>query len=65
MSAPGEIRTLTRIAPPDVAVITNVNPVHLQFFQGMDEIALAKKEILDGAKPGATAVLNGAIRLWS
>jgi UDP-N-acetylmuramoyl-tripeptide--D-alanyl-D-alanine ligase len=58
MSAPGEIRVLTRIAPPDVAVITNVSPVHLQFFRGLDEIALAKKEILDGARPGATAVLN-------
>lgn len=59
MSAPGEIRALTRIAPPDVAVITNISPVHLQFFRGLEEIALAKKEILDGAKPGATAVLNG------
>ncbi len=58
MSAPGEIRLLTRIAPPDVAVVTNVSPVHLQFFRSLDEIALAKKEILDGAGPGATAVLN-------
>jgi len=59
MSAPGEIRALTAIAPPDVAVITNIHPVHLQFFKGMEEIALAKKEILDGAGKGATAVLNG------
>jgi UDP-N-acetylmuramoyl-tripeptide--D-alanyl-D-alanine ligase len=59
MSAPGEIRALTRIAPPDVAVITNISPVHLQFFAGLGEIAQAKKEILDGAAPGATAVLNG------
>jgi len=59
MSAPGEVRALTAIAPPDVAVITNIHPVHLQFFKSMEEIALAKKEILDGAKPGATAVLNG------
>ncbi len=59
MSAPGELRTLTRIAPPDIAVITNVSPVHLQFFKDLDGIALAKKEILDGARPGATAVLNG------
>ena len=59
MSAPGEIRALTQIAPPDVAVITNVSPVHLQFFSGLGEIARAKKEILDGAKPGAAAVLNG------
>ena len=58
MSAPGEIRALTRVAPPDVAVITNVSPVHLQFFRDLDEIARAKKEILDGAKPGAAAVLN-------
>jgi UDP-N-acetylmuramoyl-tripeptide--D-alanyl-D-alanine ligase len=59
MSAAGEIRALARVAPPDVAVITNVSPVHLQFFRSLDEIALAKKEILDGARPGATAVLNG------
>ncbi len=59
MSAPGEIRTLTKIAPPDVAVITNINPVHLQFFRSMEEIALAKLEILEGAKDAATAVLNG------
>jgi UDP-N-acetylmuramoyl-tripeptide--D-alanyl-D-alanine ligase len=59
MSAPGEIRALTRVAPPDVAVITNVSPVHLEFFAGLEEIARAKREILDGAKPDATAVLNG------
>jgi UDP-N-acetylmuramoyl-tripeptide--D-alanyl-D-alanine ligase len=58
MSAAGEILALTRIAPPDVAVLINVSPVHLQFFRSLDDIALAKKEILDGAKPGATAVLN-------
>lgn len=59
MSAPGEIRALTRIAPPDVAVITNVNPVHLQFFKSTEEIAEAKKEILEGIKTGGIAVLNG------
>ncbi len=59
MSSLGEIRSLTRIAPPDIAVITNINPVHLQFFKDIDEIALAKKEILDGSKKDGTAVLNG------
>ncbi len=59
MSAPGEIRLLTRISPPDIAMITNINPVHLQFFKSIDDIALAKKEILEGARNGATAVLNG------
>lgn len=59
MSASGEIRGLTRIAPPDVAVITNVAPVHLQFFGGLDGIAAAKKEILDGMRKTGIAVLNG------
>ncbi|NIO49404.1 MAG: UDP-N-acetylmuramoyl-tripeptide--D-alanyl-D-alanine ligase [Candidatus Aminicenantes bacterium] len=59
MSAPGEIRTLTQIAPPDIAVITNIKPVHLQFFNSIEEIALAKKEILEGAKNDGIAVLNG------
>lgn len=59
MSAPGEILALTRIAPPDIAVITNILPVHLQFFDSVKDIGRAKKEILDGAKSGAVAVLNG------
>ncbi len=58
MSAAGEIRVLTAIAPPDVAVITNIHPVHLEFFASLDAIALAKKEILDGARPNGIAVLN-------
>jgi UDP-N-acetylmuramoyl-tripeptide--D-alanyl-D-alanine ligase len=59
MSAPGEITTLTKIAPPDIAVITNIKPVHLQFFNSIEEIALAKKEILEGTKDDGIAVLNG------
>jgi UDP-N-acetylmuramoyl-tripeptide--D-alanyl-D-alanine ligase len=59
MSAPGEIRRLTQIAPPDVAVITNIHPVHLEFFNNIEEIAQAKKEILDGMSQEGTAVLNG------
>ncbi|MGB4704619.1 MAG: UDP-N-acetylmuramoyl-tripeptide--D-alanyl-D-alanine ligase [Candidatus Saccharicenans sp.] len=59
MSQPGEIRKLTRIAPPDVAVITAVAPVHLEFFGSLEGIARAKREILEGARPGALAVMNG------
>lgn len=59
MSSRGEIKFLTEIAPPDISVITNVNPVHLQFFSSVEEIALAKKEILDGTREGGIAVLNG------
>jgi len=58
MSGAGEIARLTRIAPPDIAVITNINPVHLEFFDSLDAIAQAKKEILDGAKKSAKAVFN-------
>jgi len=59
MSQRGEIRKLTEIAPPDVAVITGIAPVHLEYFRNLEDIALAKKEILDGARAGALAVLNG------
>jgi len=59
MSAPGEIKALTKIAPPDIVVITNISPVHLEFLKTMENIAAAKKEILDGMKTGGTAVLNG------
>ena len=59
MSAPGEIRTLAEIAPPDVAVITNVSPVHLEFLKTMEAIAAAKKEILEGMRTDGIAVLNG------
>ena len=57
-SARGEIKLLTQIAPPDIAVVTNINPVHLEFFKSMEEIARAKKEILEGTKEGGMAILN-------
>ncbi len=62
MSHQGEIQALTQIAPPDVAVITNIKPVHLEYFESIEDIALAKKEILLGTKPKGTAVLNAEDR---
>jgi UDP-N-acetylmuramoyl-tripeptide--D-alanyl-D-alanine ligase len=59
MSAAGEIRALTKTAEPDVAVITRIAPVHLEFFPSLDALADAKAEILEGLRPGGTAVLNG------
>src|SRR6185295_12802468 len=59
MSAPGELLALSRIARPDVAVITKVAPVHLEFFPSLDAIAEAKAEVLDGMAPEGVAVLNG------
>ena len=48
MSAKGEIRKLASIAEPNEGVITNVNPVHLEFFDSIDGIAEAKAELLEG-----------------
>jgi UDP-N-acetylmuramoyl-tripeptide--D-alanyl-D-alanine ligase len=59
MSAAGELRALSRLARPDVAVITMVAPVHLEFFASVDAIADAKAEILEGLGESGLAVLNG------
>jgi len=59
MSGPGEIRRLAEIAPPDVAVVTNVAPVHLEFLGSIEAVAEAKAEIISGLKRDGTAVLNG------
>ena len=58
MSAAGELRELSAIARPDVAIITMVAPVHLEFFASVDAIAAAKAEILEGLGQGGAAVLN-------
>lgn len=58
MSAAGEIARLALIAEPEVGVITNVAPVHLQFFDSIDAIAQAKRELIENLKEPATAVLN-------
>jgi len=48
MSHRGELARLAEIARPDVGVVTNVAPVHLEFFSSVDEIALAKRELIEG-----------------
>jgi len=58
MSAPGEIQLLTRIAEPQIGVVTNVAPVHLRFFDSIDSIARAKRELIDNLPLSGTAVLN-------
>ena len=58
MSATGEIQKLAAIAEPNEGVITNVNPVHLEFFKSIAEIAQAKAELLDGLKGDRRAYLN-------
>ena len=59
MSHRGELARLAQIAPPDVGVITRVAVEHLEFFDSVDEIALAERELIENlAWPSATAVLN-------
>ena len=58
MSAPGEIARLAQIAQPQVGVVTNVAPVHLEFFDSVDAIAKAKRELIENLEPPAVAVLN-------
>jgi UDP-N-acetylmuramoyl-tripeptide--D-alanyl-D-alanine ligase len=58
MNHPGEIDALSRLAAPDVAVITTVEPVHLGFFPSVEAIADAKAEIFNGMTPHGAAVLN-------
>jgi UDP-N-acetylmuramoyl-tripeptide--D-alanyl-D-alanine ligase len=58
MNHKGELSALTRIARPDVAVITTVGPAHLEYFGTLDAIVEAKCEIFEGLTKSGTAVLN-------
>ena len=58
MDHAGEIEPLVKLVRPQVAVITTVEPVHLEFFAGIEAIADAKAEIFTGVEPGGAAVLN-------
>jgi UDP-N-acetylmuramoyl-tripeptide--D-alanyl-D-alanine ligase len=58
MNHAGEIDPLTRLVRPHVAIITTIEPVHLEFFGSIEAIADAKAEIFEGIEPGGAAVLN-------
>jgi UDP-N-acetylmuramoyl-tripeptide--D-alanyl-D-alanine ligase len=64
MSATGEIDMLARLVSPDVAIITNIGPAHLEFLGTMDKVADAKAEILESLKADGTAVLNADDRYF-
>ena len=58
MSHRGEITALAKIAQPEIGVVTNVAPVHLEFFKSVAEIARAKYELIESLPAGGTAILN-------
>lgn len=58
MNHPGEIAPLSRLARPDLALVTMVAAVHLEAFDSIDGIAREKAEIFDGLDRGGTAFIN-------
>ncbi len=58
MSRAGEIRELTRAAPPTIGVVLNVGLAHVGFLGSIDAVAAAKRELVEGLAPGGLAVLN-------
>jgi len=61
MSNPGEIAPLSRLARPDVALITTVAAAHLEAFDDITGIAREKASIIDGLASNGIAVLNADI----
>ena len=58
MNHAGEIDPLTRMVRPHAAIVTTVEPVHLEYFKNVKEIAKAKGEIFNGLVPGGAAIIN-------
>ncbi|HYV14680.1 MAG TPA: UDP-N-acetylmuramoyl-tripeptide--D-alanyl-D-alanine ligase [Conexibacter sp.] len=63
MRGAGQIAELTRLAEPDVGVIVNVGPAHLELLGSLEAIAAAKAELIADLEPGATAVIPADERL--
>lgn len=59
MSNLGEIEYLSRIAEPDIAIITNIGSSHLEYLGSRENISRAKLEIVKGLKSGGKLLING------
>ena len=58
MSNLGEIEYLTELASPDIAIVTNVYPMHIEFLKTLENIATAKAEIFQGLSSTGIAIYN-------
>jgi UDP-N-acetylmuramoyl-tripeptide--D-alanyl-D-alanine ligase len=57
MRGPGQIAELATIAEPDVGILTNIGPVHLEQMGSLEAIAAEKAALIGGLKPGGTAIV--------
>ncbi|MBN2675844.1 MAG: UDP-N-acetylmuramoyl-tripeptide--D-alanyl-D-alanine ligase [Alphaproteobacteria bacterium] len=58
MSKVGEMIKLTRMVEPDIALVINVYPMHLDYFDSVEQIAFEKGQIFKGLKENGTAIYN-------
>lgn len=55
---PGEIERICQLTPPDISIVTEVGPQHLERFGTLENVKLAKYEIIKNLKPDGIAVFN-------